>query len=110
MNADKVIKWQLEAHAAPINTLLPLSEALLASGDDDGCIKIWDGRQKAAAAEFSHHTDYVSAFTHQVRKLCVLLNLLNVPYSLSLASSHSPLVLVMQCQNESTAYLSVQHV
>lgn len=66
VTTGKLTRWQTDAHAAPINALLPLAGGLVASGDDDGCVKLWDGRQSPAVAEYSAHTDYVSDFAHQV--------------------------------------------
>ena len=33
-----------------------------ASGDEDGGVRLWDSRKKAAAHRFSEHTDYISDF------------------------------------------------
>ena len=66
MASGKVTRWQTDAHEAPINCIHPLSSGVVASGDDDGCVKLWDGRQSAAIAEFSVHTDFVSDFAYQV--------------------------------------------
>lgn len=66
MESGKVTRWQTDAHEAPINCILPLSSGLVASGDDDGCVKLWDGRQSEAVAEFSVHTDFVTDFAYQV--------------------------------------------
>ena len=69
--SSKVKKWQPEAHAAAINALQPLAENLVASGDDDGCIKLWDPRQPEASRSFSEHTDFIADFAYQVRKCCL---------------------------------------
>ena len=66
MESGKVTRWQTDAHEAPINSILPLSSGLVASGDDDGCVKLWDGRQSDAVAEFTVHTDCVTDFAYQV--------------------------------------------
>ena len=67
MGSGKVKKWRPEAHEAGINALLPLAPNQVASGDDDGCVKLWDSRQPKETAELRQHTDYVSDFAHQVR-------------------------------------------
>ena len=69
MATSKVKKWQPEAHPAAINALQILPEGLVASGDDDGCIKLWDPRQAQAEAlaSFSEHTDFIADFAYQVR-------------------------------------------
>ena len=66
MESGRVTRWQTDAHEAPINSILPLSSGLVASGDDDGCVKLWDGRQSDAVAEFTVHTDCVTDFAYQV--------------------------------------------
>ena len=68
MATSKVKKWQPEAHPAAINALQVLPEGLIASGDDDGCIKLWDTRQAQAQAlaSFSEHTDFIAEFAYQV--------------------------------------------
>ncbi|CAL8464774.1 g4309 [Coccomyxa elongata] len=72
MESGKVTRWQTDAHEAPINSILPLSSGLVASGDDDGCVKLWDGRQSEAVAEFSMHTDCVTDFAYQERENCLV--------------------------------------
>jgi WD40 repeat protein len=66
MASGKVTRWQRDAHEAPINCIHPLGSGVVASGDDDGCVKLWDGRQSAAIAEISEHTDFISDFAYQV--------------------------------------------
>jgi len=64
---SRVKRWQPEAHAAAINALLPVADNLVASGDDEGCIKLWDPRQASeASASFSEHTDFIADFAYQV--------------------------------------------
>ena len=65
---SRVKKWQPEAHPAAINALQVLPEGLIASGDDDGCIKLWDPRQAQAeaVASFTEHTDFIADFAYQV--------------------------------------------
>jgi len=48
------------AHAAPINRLITLSEKIIATGDDDGCVKIWDTRARSACGEHKPFVDFVS--------------------------------------------------
>ncbi|KAI5073025.1 hypothetical protein GOP47_0011038 [Adiantum capillus-veneris] len=48
------------AHSSPINRLINLTECTIASGDDDGTIKVWDTRQNKCCTSFSPHEDYIS--------------------------------------------------
>ncbi|DBA01043.1 TPA: hypothetical protein N0F65_002653 [Lagenidium giganteum] len=71
-SADKSIRsfdthgnmtWtELRAHEAPVNRIHELSTNVIASGDDQGLIKIWDTRQHRCVAEFNEHVDYISGF------------------------------------------------
>ncbi|CAH0479765.1 unnamed protein product [Peronospora belbahrii] len=71
-SADKSIRafdtlgnptWaEMRAHDHPVNRLHELSANVFVSGDDQGCIKIWDTRQHRCLAEFKEHTDYISGF------------------------------------------------
>ncbi|XP_023918733.2 WD repeat-containing protein 55 [Quercus suber] len=49
-----------DAHSAAINRLINLSEATIATGDDEGCIKVWDTRQRTCCNTFAAHQEYVS--------------------------------------------------
>lgn len=51
------------AHAAPINRIINLTEATIASGDDAGCVKIWDTRQQSCCNTFEVHEEYISDLT-----------------------------------------------
>ncbi|KAJ8523760.1 hypothetical protein ON010_g17358 [Phytophthora cinnamomi] len=65
-SADKSIRafdtlgnptWaEMRAHEHPVNRLHELSTNVFASGDDQGCIKIWDTRQHRCLSEFKEHT------------------------------------------------------
>ncbi|KAF1791537.1 WD40-repeat-containing domain [Phytophthora cactorum] len=71
-SADKSIRafdtlgnptWaEMRAHDNAVNRLHELSANVFASGDDQGCVKIWDTRQHRCLAEFKEHTDYISGF------------------------------------------------
>ncbi|CAK0786967.1 hypothetical protein CVIRNUC_010181 [Coccomyxa viridis] len=71
---SRVKKWQPEAHPAAINALQVLPEGLIASGDDDGCIKLWDPRQAQAeaVASFTEHTDFIADFAYQEKDACLV--------------------------------------
>ncbi|XP_058723829.1 WD repeat-containing protein 55-like isoform X1 [Vicia villosa] len=51
------------AHEAAINRLINLTESTVASGDDDGCIKVWDTRERSCCNSFEAHEDYISDIT-----------------------------------------------
>ncbi|KAH9302360.1 hypothetical protein KI387_013943 [Taxus chinensis] len=48
------------AHGAAVNRLINLTETTVASGDDDGTIKVWDTRQNSCCNKFKAHEDYIS--------------------------------------------------
>ncbi|GKV14842.1 hypothetical protein SLEP1_g25652 [Rubroshorea leprosula] len=48
------------AHENAIYRLTNLTESTIASGDDEGCIKVWDTRQRSCCNSFNAHEDYVS--------------------------------------------------
>ncbi|KAK8935022.1 hypothetical protein KSP39_PZI014744 [Platanthera zijinensis] len=52
-----------EAHEDSINRLVILTETTIASGDDEGCIKVWDTRHHSCCNSFDAHEDYVSDMT-----------------------------------------------
>ncbi|XP_073006952.1 WD repeat-containing protein 55 [Typha latifolia] len=49
-----------DAHEDAINRLVNLTETTIASGDDEGCIKVWDTRQHVCCNSFQAHEDYIS--------------------------------------------------
>jgi WD repeat-containing protein 55 len=68
------VSWHNEgAHDAGINVLLNTGEAshphgLIASGDDDGWLKLWDVRQERAVMNFHDHEDFISSMIVQEDK------------------------------------------
>lgn len=52
-----------DAHGAAINRLVSLTETTVSSGDDEGCIKVWDTRQRSCCNCFSAHEEYISDMT-----------------------------------------------
>ncbi|KAF3447681.1 hypothetical protein FNV43_RR08384 [Rhamnella rubrinervis] len=58
-----------DAHGDAVNRIINLTESTIASGDDEGCIKIaafslvWDTRQRSCTNSFDAHEDYVSDMT-----------------------------------------------
>ncbi|XP_030477205.1 WD repeat-containing protein 55 isoform X1 [Syzygium oleosum] len=51
------------AHEAAVNRLVNLTESTIATGDDNGCIKVWDTRQCSCCNTFSAHEDFISDMT-----------------------------------------------
>nr|AIZ68147.1 WD repeat-containing protein 55 [Ornithogalum saundersiae] len=49
-----------KAHGAAVNRLVNLTETTIASGDDVGCIKVWDTRQRSCCNSFDADEDLVS--------------------------------------------------
>ncbi|KAK9823827.1 hypothetical protein WJX72_005787 [[Myrmecia] bisecta] len=59
--AQGVAKARLsDAHAVAINRLTMVSETVLASGDDSGCINLWDTRQQSGCGSFQAHSDFIT--------------------------------------------------
>lgn len=58
------IEWaELNAHEHPVNVLKQIDANVIASGDDIGCIKVWDTRQHRCVVEWTDHSDYISDMT-----------------------------------------------
>lgn len=51
------------AHTAAVNRIINLTEATIASGDDAGCVKVWDTRQQSCCNTFQVHEEYISDMT-----------------------------------------------
>lgn len=56
----KVQSRRKDAHEASIGRLASVSESVVASGDEDGVVKLWDVRQSDAVVALEAHGDYVS--------------------------------------------------
>ncbi|KAJ2779273.1 WD domain repeat-containing protein 55 [Coemansia javaensis] len=48
------------AHDKPINLVKRVNEQLVATGDEAGCVKLWDTRQARQAFAHAEHVDYIS--------------------------------------------------
>lgn len=57
----KELHRQLNAHDSGLNTLLPLTPGLLATGDEEGIVKIWDSRTNKVSVQYHEHEDFVSS-------------------------------------------------
>ncbi|KAL1948494.1 hypothetical protein VTO73DRAFT_12569 [Trametes versicolor] len=62
VGTGEVVDTRAGAHDAPINRMKRLLPNLLASGDDDGVIKLWDPRKPDAVRQYTHHFDFISDF------------------------------------------------
>ncbi|KAK3193506.1 hypothetical protein Dsin_024816 [Dipteronia sinensis] len=51
------------SHEDAIYSLINVTEFTIASGGDEGCIKVWDTRQRTLCSSFNAHEDYVSDMT-----------------------------------------------
>ncbi|KAG8368879.1 hypothetical protein BUALT_Bualt15G0092500 [Buddleja alternifolia] len=51
------------SHRAPISRVVNLTESTIASGDDEGCIKVWDARHRSCCSFFNVHEDVISDMT-----------------------------------------------
>ncbi|PRQ38152.1 putative transcription factor WD40-like family [Rosa chinensis] len=60
------------AHDDAINRLINLTASTIASGDDGGCIKLWDTRQRSCCNSFNAHQDYISDMTFSADSMKVL--------------------------------------
>ncbi len=52
------------AHKSAVNRLKVLDRNLVATGDDDGVVKVWDTRQQTACGSFAPFVDFVSDIAH----------------------------------------------
>ncbi|KAF9613107.1 hypothetical protein IFM89_005586 [Coptis chinensis] len=57
---------------AAVNRLVNLTETTIASGDDNGCIKVWDTRQRTCCNSFDAHEEYISDMTYAADSLKLL--------------------------------------
>ncbi|KAI8090518.1 WD40-repeat-containing domain protein [Thamnidium elegans] len=67
-----VIRVRETTHDSPINSLLVIDERMLATGDDQGVIKIWDSRKEEAVMTYSEHEDYIADMTYSAQHKTLL--------------------------------------
>ncbi|KAG0231243.1 WD domain repeat-containing protein 55 [Actinomortierella wolfii] len=60
VSTGNVLIKKSEAHEAPINTVRLLTETVLATGDDNGVIKLWDVRTGNETMAYSDNVDFIS--------------------------------------------------
>ncbi|XP_042060487.1 WD repeat-containing protein 55-like [Salvia splendens] len=51
------------SHESAVNRIVNLTESTIASGDDEGCIKVWDTRQRTCCNTLHVHEEYISDMT-----------------------------------------------
>ncbi|KAG9102703.1 WD repeat-containing protein jip5, partial [Ceratobasidium sp. 392] len=61
VGTGKVSNERLQAHDSSINRVTHFM-SMLATGDDDGIIKLWDPRQQTSVRSYTHHQDFISDF------------------------------------------------
>ncbi|TFK78435.1 WD40 repeat-like protein [Polyporus arcularius HHB13444] len=64
VETGEVVETRAAAHDVTINRMKRLQPHLLASGDDDGVIKLWDPRKPDAVRKYTHHFDFISDFMY----------------------------------------------
>ncbi|ORZ01015.1 WD40-repeat-containing domain protein [Syncephalastrum racemosum] len=69
----KTVSSKEDAHEEPPCTLLCLNENMIATGDDQGVIKLWDNRKQDPVMVYSEHEDFIAdmAFNADKRTLVV---------------------------------------
>ncbi|RZC40826.1 WD40 domain containing protein [Asbolus verrucosus] len=62
VESGKLVRFFDEAHEVPIYCLLVIDENLFATGDDEGCVKLWDLRQNVPNPIYKtkKNEDYIS--------------------------------------------------
>ena len=60
------------AHPAPINAIRLVSDTGVASGDDDGLVRVWDVRQRSCALEFTEHTEMITDLLYVEKGKCLV--------------------------------------
>ncbi len=60
------------AHPAPINAIRLVSDTGVASGDDDGLVRVWDVRQRSCALEFTEHSEMITDLLYVEKGKCLV--------------------------------------
>ncbi|KAL5040284.1 hypothetical protein BDEG_25113 [Batrachochytrium dendrobatidis JEL423] len=72
VDSEKVKLRKVDAHSEPINIVKSLSESMIATGDDAGCIKIWDTRQRRVVRKYHDNRDFITDFEFDKAKNTLL--------------------------------------
>ncbi|RKP15012.1 WD40-repeat-containing domain protein [Piptocephalis cylindrospora] len=68
VSTGKIIHSELRSHEKGINRIRCLNERMIATGDDDGVVKIWDQRTHQAVQTYHDNEDFISSFAFQPQK------------------------------------------
>ncbi|KAF8336578.1 WD40 repeat-like protein, partial [Cantharellus anzutake] len=58
----QILETTGNAHESPINRVTLTFPNILATGDDEGVVKLWDERKKDEIRAYTHHFDFISDF------------------------------------------------
>ncbi|TYK18772.1 WD repeat-containing protein 55 [Cucumis melo var. makuwa] len=64
VETGSVIARLEDAHDEAVSKLINITSETIASGDDNGAIKVWDTRQRSCCSSFKAHEDYISDMTY----------------------------------------------
>ncbi|XP_038905147.1 WD repeat-containing protein 55 [Benincasa hispida] len=64
VETGSVIARLEDAHDEAVSKLINITPETIASGDDNGRIKVWDTRQRSCCSSFKAHKDYISDMTY----------------------------------------------
>eukprot|EP01114_Cavostelium_apophysatum_P019492 TRINITY_DN6300_c0_g1_i2.p1 TRINITY_DN6300_c0_g1~~TRINITY_DN6300_c0_g1_i2.p1 ORF type:complete len:396 (-),score=111.35 TRINITY_DN6300_c0_g1_i2:82-1269(-) len=53
-----------QAHDNSISAMMLYGDSMLVTGDDEGCIKLWDLRKQRVCGQWEDNTDYISDFAY----------------------------------------------
>jgi WD repeat-containing protein 55 len=59
-----VISTHQNAHLAPLNKCLVIDENTFVTGDDNGCVKLWDIRSNQETMTFHRQEDFITSFCY----------------------------------------------
>jgi WD repeat-containing protein 55 len=72
LEMEKVVLKKQKAHNDSINIVKCLDENLIATGDDQGCVKIWDIRTRKIAKKWHENSDFISDMLYVPEKNTLL--------------------------------------
>ncbi|XP_058947791.2 WD repeat-containing protein 55-like [Pocillopora verrucosa] len=72
MNSGAVAHSIVKAHNSPVYCMKVITDSLLATGDDDGCVKFWDTRQTSCVMTVADNQDFISDMDCDAEKRTLL--------------------------------------